>query len=301
MLSVNKTNKRWLQWIGPGLLVAPALIVVIVFQILPIFYTLRLSVAEGPGFFLKGYVGLENYQRLFSDLKFLNTLNFPPTGALVNTLKWIVFGVPSVILIGLFVALAADRSRFQALIRGAFFLPMVVSGTVISVIWMFVYTPDPNVGLLNAITGGTQSWLGDPATVNYALIAAWVWGQSGMSVVIIAAALKGVPTELIEAAQLDGANKWQLFWHITIPSIRISLAFLLTTQMVQVMKVFDTVYVMAGGGPAGMSRNLAMFFYEQTFSFLNPQYGGAIVVFLSLMIIVISQITRRIGREDTDA
>ena len=121
-----------------------------------------------------------------------------------------------------------------------------------------------------------------------------------MSVVIIAAALKGISVDMIEAARVDGANGWQLFWRITLPSIRTPLAFLLTTQMVQVLKVFDVVFVMTGGGPAGLSRTLAVFFYEQTFVSLNPQYAAAIVVIMSLLILLAFRITRKVGEEDSN-
>jgi alpha-glucoside transport system permease protein len=269
--------------------------------VLPVLYTLRLSVAEGPGFRMTGFVGLANYDRLFSDLTFLDTAKLPPRGALINSLQWMVFAVPAVTLIGLGVALVADRSRLQTLIRGVFFLPMVISGTVIGIIWLFVFAPTPNVGLLNAITGGAQSWLGNPKTVNFSLMVAWIWGSTGVSVVIIAAALKGIPVEIVEAARVDGATGWRLFWSITLPSIRAPMSFLLVTQLVQVLKVFDVVYVMTGGGPAGLSRTLALLFYEQTFTSLNPQYGAAIVVAMSVVIALVFSITRRVTEEAPDA
>lgn len=208
--------------------------------------------------------------------------------------------MPAVIVIGLVVALAADRARFQSLIRGAFFLPMVKSGTVVGIIWLFVFAPNPDVGLLNAMTGGKQSWLGDPVTVNGSLMAAWIWAQTGISVVIIAAALKGVPVNLTDAARVDGANAWRVFWHVTLPSIRIPMAFLVTTQLVQVLKVFDVVFVMTGGGPAGLSRTLALLFYEQTFESINPQYGAAIVVILSVLIIAAFAIARRLSEAEIE-
>ena len=298
----GKITKKRLEAIGPGLLlVTPALAAVLVFQVLPVLYTLRLSVAEGPGFKLTGFVGLDNYKRLFTDYKFLSFNNFSPKGALVNSLEWMLVAVPAVILIGLIIALVADRSRYQAIIRGFFFLPMVISGTVVGIIWLFVFAPNPDIGLLNALTGSNQAWLGNPGTVNTSLMSAWIWGQTGMSVIIIAAALKGVPVDIIEAAKVDGAHGFRLFWHITLPSIRIPLAFLLTTQLVQVLKVFDIVYVMTSGGPAGMSRTLALLFYEQTFISLNPQYASAVVVVMSLIIMIAFSITRRAGGEESDA
>lgn len=286
----------------PGLLMAaPALLAVVIFQIIPILYTIRLSVSEKAGFSVKGFVGLQNFARLISDRKFINLSHIPeaiPTGALVTSLQWMVFAVPTVILIGMIVALAADHARFQSIIRGAFFLPMVISGTVIGIVWLFVYTPNLRIGLLNAILKSSHSWLGDPKLVNASLMGAWIWSQTGMSVVIIAAALKGVPKDLLDAGKVDGANAWKRYWHITLPSIRIPLSFLLVTQLVQVLKVFDVVYVMTGGGPAGLSRTLALFFYQQTFEYMNPQYGAAIVVVMSLVIVIAFKITRKIGEGD---
>ncbi|MFZ2097629.1 MAG: sugar ABC transporter permease [Anaerolineales bacterium] len=283
------------------LFVIPALVLVLLFLVLPILYTIRLSVAKGPGFQMTGFIGLQNYDRLFSDRAFLATAKYPPTGALINSLQWMVFAVPAVTLIGLIVALVADHSRFQTFIRGAFFLPMVISGTVIGIIWTFVFAPTPSVGLLNAITGGAQSWLGDPKVVNYSLMAAWIWGSTGYSVVIIAAALKGISIEIVDAARVDGAHGWSLFWHITLPSIRVPMSFLLVTQLVEVLKVFDVVFVMTRGGPAGLSRTLALLFYEQSFVYFNPQYGAAIVVIMSVVIVVVFSITRRISEGGANA
>jgi alpha-glucoside transport system permease protein len=288
--------KRESAWWGL-FLVVPAVILLFTFQILPILYTIRLSVAENYGFQVKGFVGLDNYIRLFSDNRFLSATSSPPTGALMNTVHWVMIAVPLVIILGLLVALAADHSRHQKLIRGAFFLPMTISGTAVAVMYLFVYAPNPDIGLLNAALNLNQAWLGDPNTVNPSLMAAWIWGQTGMSVVIIAAALKGISTEMIEAARIDGAQGWSMLWYITLPSIRTQMSFLLVTQLVQVLKVFDIVYVMTNGGPAGVSRTMALLFYDQTFDFGNPQYGAATVVIMSLIIALLFTISRRTGKQ----
>lgn len=286
------------QSAGAGaLLLAPALILVLLFLVVPVGYTIRLSMAKGPGFNLNGFVGLANYQRLAVDPNFFSTVD-GPSGALVNSVLWMLLALPACILIGLAVALAADKQKFESIIRGAFFLPMVLSGTVLGIIWLFVYSPSPQLGLLNAALRTDKSWLGDAATVNPALMAAWVWGATGLSVVIIAAALKGVSEDLIEASRLDGANRRQIFWYVTLPSIRLPLSFLLTTQLVQVLKVFDVVYVMTGGGPAGASKTMALMFYEQTFSSLKPQYGAAVVTVMSIVIVIAYLIARQTGRDN---
>lgn len=291
--SIKQKYRRHESVISGSLLTLPGLILLVIFQIAPIFYTLRLSVAKGPGFSIEGFVGLDNFSRLFSDSRFLNLKRLPLKGALINSIQWVIVAVPIVIIIGLLVALVADRSKYQTIIRSAFFLPMVISGTAVGIIWQFVYSPNPNVGMLNAAINSNQSWLGDPKTVNSSLMAAWIWGQTGMSVVIIAAALKGIPEEMIEAARVDGASGWKMLFQITLPSIRGQLSFLIITQLVQVLKVFDVVYVMTNGGPAGLSRTLALFFYEQTFVSLNPQYGAAIVTVMSIVIVLIYSIVKR--------
>ena len=300
MSKPSKSLRRQHASAGAGFLMAtPALVLVLVFVVLPIAFTVLFSVAKGPGFGLTGFVGLKNFLRLLSDSRFFDLSDF--SGALVNSLLWMVVAVPVVMVIGFVVALIAEQSRHEGLVRSAFFLPMVISGTAVSIIWLFVYAPSPQVGLLNAATGGTQSWLGDPNTVNVSLMAAWIWGQTGISVVIIAAALKGVPTDMIEAARIDGANSWRIFWQITLPAIRIPLSFLLTTQLVQVLKVFDVVFVMTQGGPAGSSRTLAMYFYETTFLSTNPQYGAAIVLAMSLLIGVAFWAARRVTAGGSNA
>ena len=277
-------------------MVIPAVLVASAFLIYPIFYTIRLSVAKSESFSANGFVGFSNYTRLFHDTSVLK-MSWPPDGALINTFKWLLLGVPGCLIIGMIVALVADRRRFQSVIRAAFFLPMVLSGTVLGTIFTFVYSPNSKVGLLNAIFGTQISWLGNVNLVNYAVITAWVWAATGLSVIIIAAALKGIPEEINEAARLDGANGRQLFWHITLPSIKMPLVFLVTTQLVQVLKVFDVVYVMTQGGPAGKSNTLALMFFQETFSSLNPQYGAAIVVFMSAIIVAVYLLARRLGRE----
>lgn len=294
----RKKVRRQSAWAG-ALFLAPALILVVLFLVVPVGYTIRLSMAKGPGFNLNGFVGLANYQKLARDPAFFSTAD-GLSGALINSTMWMLFALPACILIGLAVAMVADKNKFEYIIRGAFFLPMVLSGTVLGIIWLFVFSPSPELGLLNATLRTDRSWLGDPTTVNPALMASWVWAATGLSVVIIAAALKGVSEDLLEAARLDGANARQVFWHVTLPSIRLPLSFLLTTQLVQVLKVFDVVYVMTNGGPAGASRTMALMFYEQTFSSLKPQYGAAVVTVMSIVIIIAYLLARSTGKDATN-
>ena len=145
------------------------------------------------------------------------------------------------------------RVRYESLIKAIVFLPMAIAATALGVIWAFVYAPDPKIGLLNALLGivhlGPISWLGDPAFVNAALIAVGIWGSTGFATVILSAALKGIPTEVLEAARTDGANEFQIFYRIIVPMVSLPISVLAVTLIVNVIKLFDIPYVMTSGGP----------------------------------------------------
>jgi alpha-glucoside transport system permease protein len=242
------------------------------------------------------WVGLKNYISLLSDPGFLDLSAFPPKGALITTIAWALVVLPTVVALGLAVAVAADGIRFERVFKTAFFLPIAISGTVVGVIWLFVFAPNANIGLLNAVTQGDHAWLGDPGTVNWALMAAWSWANLGYSVIILSAAVKTVPAELVEAARIDGANSWQVFRGVTLPTIRLPLGVVITANLIQIIRVFDIVFVMTRGGPAGTSRTLAFLFYDETFRAAEPAYGAAVVVVLSTFVFLLMAISQRLTR-----
>ena len=275
------------------LMVAPALILVAVFILTPFVITLVLSVSDGKGYSVSSFSGLTHYAKLMKDKLFFSksSTSLMPSGALVNSLLWMVLGVPLTILIGFLVSLFANKRKGEGVFRSAFFLPMVISGTVIGIVWMYVYSPNQSIGLLNAVFNTNISWLGNGKIVNYALIFTWIWAQTGMAVVICSAALKGVPEDIIEAGLIDGANPVQRLWKLILPEIRPQLFMLMTTLLVNVLKVFDIVFVMTGGGPANKSNTMAMLFYNQTFLYSKTHYGAAIVTVLSVFVFIIYGIT----------
>jgi len=169
------------------------------------------------------------------------------------------------------------------------FLPMAIAATALGVIWSFVYALDPDIGLLNALLGivriGPISWLGDPTFVNAALIAVGIWGSTGFATVILSAALKGIPTEILEAARTDGANEFQIFWRIIVPMVSLPISVLAVTLIVNVIKLFDIPYVMTQGGPGDASRVIAFEMYKQNFA--AGQYGKAAAVAVVMLVILI--------------
>jgi alpha-glucoside transport system permease protein len=210
--------------------------------------------------------------------------------AFINNLKWIVLMVSWTVLLGLLIATLADRVRYEAAAKALIFLPMAISFVGAGVIWGFVYnyTPDgPQIGLLNAIVvalgGQPVSWLTEPQinTVALILVGSWIW--TGFCMTILAAALKSVPTEIMEAARVDGATEWKVFAQITIPIILPTVIVVITTMVINVLKVFDIVYVMTGGNYG--TEVIANRMYTEAYSSYNTGRAAAIAVTLILLIL----------------
>ena len=259
----------------------PAAILLIVFLVYPVIFTLRLSLDRGLGGNLTRFVGLDNYASLLAQPTFVQ--------AMVNNVLWIVFYTGFVIFFGLVIAVVAMRVRYESVIKAIVFLPMAIAATALAVIWGFMYAVDPNIGILNALLGvihaGPISWLGDSGFVNAALITVGVWGSTGFATVILSAALKGIPSEVLEAARTDGANEFQIFWRIIVPMVSLPISVLAVTLIVNVIKLFDIPYVMTHGGPGTSSRVIAFEMYVQGFQ--SGQFGRAAAVAVVMLLILV--------------
>jgi len=267
----------------------PAGLLLIAFLVFPAVYTLALSFNRGRNGEFSNWVGLDNFIRLFTqDANFLR-LGFPPSGALWNNVLWIVFYVSLVVLLGLIIAVMATRVRYEAFIKGIVFLPQAIAATSLAVIWSFVYSPDREIGLLNALLGiggaGPVAVLGNPDQVNWALIAVGIWGSVGFATVILSAAIKGISTEVLEAARVDGATETQIFWRIIVPMVSLPISVVAVTLVVNVIKLFDLIYVMTRGGPGTSSRVIAFSMYQEAFPQGQFGYGAAIAVVMLLLLV----------------
>src|SRR5574341_1406811 len=206
------------------LFVAPALLLILIFLVYPTYWTIRLSFYGGPGFIPTQFVALANYVRMFTlDPYFFNARNFPPTGALMNTIIWLFIFVPLAVGLGLIIAVMAEKVRYESIVKSVVFLPMGMSFTAAAIIWLFVYSPNPRLGLTNAILtalgGQAISFLGDVRLATPAIIVAAVWIWTGFCTVILSSALKGISSDVIEAALVDGASVWDIFFRIQVPMI----------------------------------------------------------------------------------
>jgi len=298
------SQKTWLGY----LFILPAVVLIVFFLIYPTIRTIQLSFDTGMGFTTTEFVGLQHYVNLFTrDRLFFDISSWPPSGAVFNTILWLILFTFGTVGVGLFVAVLANSVRYEVLIKTIIFVPMAISFTAAGIIWRFVYSPDPNSGILNALLVGLIPsatpipWLGRTDIVNYALIIAGIWLWTGFCMVIISAALKGLPTEVLEAAKVDGANPWQSFWRVTFPMLWPTILVITTTMIINVLKAFDLVYIMTQGGPRGASRVIGFSMYWETFQNGKPGYGAAIAVIMLILVtpFVIINI-RRYRREERE-
>ena len=230
--------------VQPWLFLAPALFLLGVYLIYPLVETFRLSFFDEVG---EGFVGLANYAWVFNDDNFLITIR--------NNVLWLLVVPAAATALGLVVAVLADRVWWGYAAKTLVFMPMAISFVGASVIWKFVYDfrgPEADqIGILNAIVQGMgfepQAWVTLPLWNNFFLMAILIWIQTGFAMVILSAALRGVPTDTIEAARIDGATELQIFFEIMVPQVMSTVLVVWTTITITVLKVFDIVMAMTGG------------------------------------------------------
>jgi alpha-glucoside transport system permease protein len=300
-------GRRW--WV-PWLWLAPTLLLSGVFLLYPTFDTIRQSfLDEGSDAFI-GF-NLDNYRFIIENPQ---PLVADTHSALLNNLMWLTVFTAITVALGLVIAVLAARVRYEAVAKSAIFIPMAISFVAASVIWRFMYEFNPDIGTVNAVlteaggeptrwlqdTGAPQTPLTDvgPETTpspiqinNFALVFVGVWMWTGFAMVVLSAGLKGISTEILEAARVDGANEWQIFWRIIIPNLSPTIVVVATTLVIQALKKFDLVWVMTAG--RFETDVVATLFYKQAFLFSNPRLGAAIAVVLLLWVVPIMVISIR--------
>ncbi|NYD42924.1 carbohydrate ABC transporter permease [Nocardioides panaciterrulae] len=275
---------KWESRVKPYFYILPAYLAIAVYLIYPTILTVINSFKDR---FSREWVGTQNYSDLFASAAFRQTL--------LNTLLWIVI-VPAVtVALGLLVAVLADRlsPRSEKLTKTIIFLPMAISMIGAATIWRFVYDAQPKgtgqIGLMNAFIGmfgfDPVAWL-QTSTLHLnslLLMVVLLWAQVGFSMVLLSAAVKGVPVDTIEAARIDGAGERQIFFRVVVPQIKGTIITVFITVTITVMKIFDIVYVMTNGG---FNTNvLGNEFWNQLNT--NFNYGSASAIVVVLMVAVI--------------
>jgi len=299
---VERMGDEWRGRLQPFVFVGPAIVMLLWFLALPVLRTFWISLfnRDGPptGWLNLGdlggsfatlgsrFVGFDNYIAIFTNRLMLESFR--------NNIMWIVFGATTTVIVGLLIAVLADRSNFERVGKSAIFLPMAISFVGAGVIWNFIYAVRPanesQIGLLNALVtslgGSPQPWPAWTAIApwnNLFLIVIVIWLQVGYAMVLFSAALKGIPAELMEAGRVDGANEVQIFFRIMVPYIMGTIITVSTTVVIFTLKIFDVVWVMTGGQFG--TDVIATQFYRQSFTARNSGYGSAIAIVLLITII----------------
>jgi len=281
-------RRRWRRNAAGYAFAGPAIAVLAAFLLYPIGYSLWLSLHEWDGYTPRWgpFVGLENYRALAGDEVFWK--------ATVNSIVFVVVRTPLEVGLGFLLAILLNqRLVARSLLRTLFFVPVVMSLIVVTIIFQRVF--EPNTGLLNTFLRGvgldvwTHPWLGDPATALPAVIAVSVWKNVGFSLVILLAGLQGLPQDVVEAARVDGANAWQLTLRVVTPLMRPILALTALLSIIGGLKVFDLVFIMTRGGPTYSTEVLATLLYREAFELNHMGIASALAVILVAVVLSIAR------------
>lgn len=291
---MNKKNR-----LIPYLFVAPAVLLVFIFYIFPFVIALIISFTnmdlKGLADFSKiKFIGSSNYYRLFKDDIFVKSI--------MNTMFFVFFGVPVVVIYSLFLALLVNfrESKFFTAMRSVFYMPSVTNIVAVSVVFLYMY--NPVFGLLNFLLGkvgiSPVYWLtGGPIISKISLIIMAVWRASGLNMIIFLAALKGVPKEYYEAAKIDGAGPPQQLLKITLPQIFYAVMFVSITTVIGWIQFFDEPFIMTDGNPLNGTLSIALFIYKNGFKFNKFGYSATASLVLLAGIMLVTMIQFQISKK----
>ena len=279
---VEQLPDEWKTALLPFVFVGPGLAILAWYLVMPV---IRSFVNSFQGPTASNFVGLENYLFIFTDRVMLEAFR--------NNVLWLVLGTGVTVAFGLLIAVLADRTvgPFETAVKSLIFLPMAISFIGAGVIWRFMYAfkpaGQPQIGVLNAIKvalgGEPVGWLTISPTNTLLLIVVLIWMQTGFAMVILSAALKGVPEELLEAGRIDGANEVQVFFRIMVPYIQGSIVTVSTSILLIALKIFDIVWAMTGG--QFNTSVIGTVFWRQMFTFRHNGRASAIAMVLLVLVL----------------
>jgi len=276
----------------PYLFIAPAIFILVVFLFLPIVASFILSLTNCDIYSIASwdkisYVGLQNYKQLFKDTLFWKSL--------LNTFIFVGVGVPMSIAISLFMAIILNEKfiKAKAVFRAGYFIPVITTIVAVAIVWKWLYNPEYGLmnWLLSLLDIPRQEWLRSPRLALPSLIIMSVWKNFGYNMVIFLAGLQAIPASLYEAASIDGANDFQSFWYVTIPSLKPTLLFVTITTTIGYFQFFAEPYVMTQGGPMNSTMSIVLYMYNYGFKFFKLGYASAVsyVLFAIIFIFTMAQ------------
>tara|TARA_R110000868_G_scaffold411750_1_gene708747 strand:+ start:49853 stop:50779 length:927 start_codon:yes stop_codon:yes gene_type:complete len=277
------------------LFLAPALILVVLLFLIPLGYNIVISFFDWSVIGRREFIGLENYVSVISSDRFLNAAG--------NTLYFTLLGVPAGVVLSLLVALGFNAllvRRGSALIRALYFAPVVASLTAVAFVWLWIF--NPAYGLANSVLGWFgipgQDWLTSEEQVIPSLAIMYIWARLGFNVIILVAGLNAIDRSYYEAARLDGAGPFRMFWSITVPLLNRQLVLVISVEVMNALKLFELPFVATKGGPTGASRSMVMEIYELAFRL--DRWGEAavyVVIFFVFLVVVTGAIRKLLTRD----
>ncbi len=269
--------------LAPYFFLAVPLIIYLIWVIGPMFYSFYLSLTRWDGLSAPIFRGFRNYQRLFHDPVFFISLK--------NNLKWVVTFITVPVVCGLALAMVLNRAiPAEKFFKASFYAPLVLALVVCGLIWSWMFHPAS--GLINStlrllgLGSLARGWLSDTRLVLWSIITVAVWRQVGYVMVLYLAGLKSVDPCLVDASRVDGANAWQVFWHVIFPQLAPITTIVVVISIIDSLRAFDLVSIMTRGGPYNTSSVLANFMYIEAFNNYNMGYGASISVIQFLISLV---------------
>ena len=271
------------------MLISPYLLHVLVFVLFPVGFSVFLSFHEWNIIGPMNYVGTANYEKLFLDQYFIKSLR--------NTLVFLAIHIPLQIMVALGLAVILnEKIWFRAFFRGAFFMPVVVSGVVVTILWQQLYGYE--MGSINTflmwLGFDRVGWLIDPVWAMPSIAIMATWKNVGLYVILFLVGLQSVPKSLYEASELEGATRWQQFWHITLPVINPTVIMVMILSTIGGFSLFIEPYVMTGGGPLNSTLSSVLYIYKQGFFYYHMGYAATLGLILALIILTVVFIQRMV-------
>jgi len=285
-LSSTRRNETLTAWV----LVLPALIGFLIFFALPTLRAIEISFTDWNLLRAPKFVGLDNYATMLEDGKFWQGMKLSGMYVLLN--------IPLQVVLGLFLAVAMDRLTKSLFVKSVVLLPYLLSNVLVAMMWLWML--DPLLGLVNAGIDGLgferQPFFGGVDQALFTVAAVNIWRHMGLVAMLFLAGLQNIPRNLYEAAALEGASEWQMFWRITLPLLRPVMVFVLVTSVTGSFQIFDTIAVTTNGGPLDSTRVIVHYIVQNAFSFYKMGYASAISMTLCVVMMIYTVFQMRVMR-----
>ena len=275
---LRKTDKAvWLFLLPAGIIYLSVIVA-------PVFYSFFISLFEWNGIGTRNFVGIQNYSRLIIEDSTFHK-------AICNNLIWIVLTIFVTMTVSLGFAVILNKNfKGRTFFRGFFYFPCVIAPIAVAIIWRWIY--NPTMGFINDFfevigIGYSQAWISDPHLSLYAVFIAALWQAIGQPMILFLAGLQAIPSDILEAATIDGANGIKKFWLVTLPLLKETFVIVIATLIIAALKVYDVVQGLTGGGPGDSTQMLSTYMYSQVFQYNNVGYGTAVACIMVLIMLVV--------------